>query len=132
MPKAVCGGRLFHLTLWNNGLSLRKVRAGSWSRSPRGVLLTDLLHGLLSLPYSIRTSSQGMARPTANWAPQHQSSVKKMLHILACRPVLWGQVFSSSSLFPSNSSLCQDNIKLASINGLHLRNVVNLVSHDYV
>lgn len=53
------------------------------------------------------------ALPTVSWAHPHQSSVKKMHHRLAHRPIWKEHFLNKSPFFPNDSNLCHVDTKLA-------------------
>lgn len=81
----------------------RSWRRGHW-RSAAYCLAPPDLPGLLS--YSTLHH-----QPRGDTAFPHQSSIKKIPH----KPILWRHFLNWVLLFPDNSSLCHDNIKLTNI-----------------
>jgi hypothetical protein len=62
-----------------------------------------------------RTTSPGMAPLTTGLTLPYQSLIKKMTYGLAYNLTEWRHFLSGGSLFQNDSSLCQVDIKLASI-----------------
>jgi hypothetical protein len=111
------------LTLPYHWSSLKAVKAGTETgQEPGGRLMQRqwrtaaywLAHnGLLSLLSYRNQGHRPWVIPMA-WVYSHQSLIKKMCYMLAYSQILKGHFLNWDFLLLDDSSLCQNNIKLAS------------------
>lgn len=118
MTNATSGAKgSFYLNRWQftrkRSQDWRKSRKGNWRqgfhwRPWRNVAYWIAFHCFPTLlSWQLRANWQVMAQPTVGWAFPNQPSTKKRTHRLASRLLWWRHFFSSGSLFPSETCLCQ-------------------------